>query len=94
MLSDITSFGKIVIDMEAHRFCMSVTLIPFTERNDLLTCSLEIICVEIIRPCSKSFLVSTWYRPPNSDAQVFDDFEVFLRNYDSQNKKNRYLQAI
>jgi hypothetical protein len=45
------------------------------------------ICVEISRPCSKSFLVSTWYRPPNSDTQVFDDFEVFLRKCDSENKE-------
>jgi hypothetical protein len=27
------------------------------------------------------------YRPPNSDAQVFDDFEVFLRKCDSENKE-------
>ena len=45
--------------------------IPFSERNDLLTaCSLEILCVEISRPCSKPFLVSTWYRPPGSVTRL------------------------
>ena len=61
--------------------------IPCTERNDLLTGSLEITCVEITRPCSKPFLVSTWYRPPNSNLQVFDKFEIFLRKCDLENKE-------
>ena len=53
--------------------------IPFSERNDLQTaCSLEMLCVEISRPCSRPFLVTTWYRPPGSDARLFDDFENFL----------------
>ncbi len=62
--------------------------IPFSERNDLLTaCSLEILCVEISRPCSKPFLVSTWYRPPGSVTRLFDDFETFLRRCDLENKE-------
>ena len=37
--------------------------IPFSERNDLQTaCSLEMLCVEISRPCSRPFLVTTWCR--------------------------------
>ena len=61
--------------------------IPCTGRNDLLTGSLEITCVEITRPCSKPFLVSTWYKPPNSNLQVFDEFEIFLRKCDLENKE-------
>ena len=34
--------------------------IPFSERNDLRTaCSIEMLCVEIIRPSSRPFLVSS-----------------------------------
>ena len=29
------------------------------------------VCAEINRPHSKSFLVCTWYRPPNSDCETF-----------------------
>jgi hypothetical protein len=37
--------------------------IPFSERNDVQTASsLEMLCVEISRPCSRPFLVTTWYR--------------------------------
>ena len=62
--------------------------IPFSERNDLQTaCSLEMLCVEISRPCSRPFLVTTWYRPPGSDARLFDDFENFLSRCDLENKE-------
>ena len=56
--------------------------ITFLERNDLCPDSLEIICVEITKPHNKSFLVSSWYRPPNSNINLFNDFESFLQNCD------------
>ena len=68
--------------------------IPYTERNDLLSNTLETICIEVSRPCSKPFLVSTWYRPPNSDAQIFHDFEVFLWNCDLEDKEQILLVSI
>ena len=68
--------------------------IPCTERNDLLTGSLEITCVEITRLCSKPFLVSTSYRPPNSNLQVFDEFEIFLRKCDLENKEVILLEDL
>ena len=45
------------------------------------------LCVEISRPCSRPFLVTTWYRPPGSDARLFDDFENFLSRCDLENKE-------
>ncbi len=51
--------------------------IPFSERNDLVTDSLEMICIEINKPHNKSFLVSTWYRAPNSQSALFDEYEAF-----------------
>ena len=38
--------------------------ITFTNRNDLVPESLEQICIEINKPKSKPFLVSSWYRHP------------------------------
>ena len=35
------------------------------------------ICVEIMKPHNGSFLVSSWYRPPNSNVDLFNDFESF-----------------
>ena len=59
--------------------------IPFSERNDLILNSLEMICIEIKKPHNKSFLVCAWYRPPNSSTNLFDDFETFLNSCDLEN---------
>ena len=40
-----------------------------------------------IQPRSKSFLVSTWYRPPRSNSEFFQDFEKLVEKVDSENKE-------
>ena len=40
--------------------------IPYIVRKDLMTDSLELLCVEIKKLKSKPLLITTWYRPPNS----------------------------
>ncbi len=40
--------------------------ISFSERKDLVPEPLEMICIEVRRPHKMAFLVSAWYRPPNS----------------------------
>ena len=62
-------------------------LLSFTERNDLVVDSLEMMCVEIKKPYNKSFLVCAWYRPPNSNTNLRADFEVFLRKCDLANQE-------
>jgi hypothetical protein len=52
--------------------------IPYTERKDLVPDNLEMTCVEITRQHSKPLLISTWYRPPNSELDIFTNFELFL----------------
>ena len=59
--------------------------ISFSERNDLTSNSLEMICLEIKKPHNKSFLVCAWYRPPNSNTILFTDFEAFLSKCDLEN---------
>ena len=41
--------------------------------------------VEIIKPRSKSILVSTWYRPPDSPAHFFVEFEKMVGSLDAEN---------
>ena len=43
--------------------------------------------VEISRTDSRSFLVSSWYRPPNSAAHLLDCYEYFIQKCDVENKK-------
>ena len=54
-------------------------------RHDLLLETLENLIVEVKKPRSKSILVSTWYRPPDSPASHFDDFEKMIGSFDAEN---------
>ena len=61
--------------------------IPYSERSDLVPNPLEILCVEISRTDRRSFLVSSWYRPPNSATHLFDCYENFIQKCDVENKE-------
>ena len=36
---------------------------------------------EINLPHSRSFLVSTWYRPPSAEMQLFDEYKKFADSH-------------
>ena len=65
----------------------------FSVRHDLAPARLEIICLEINLPynrsflVSKSFLVSTRYRPPSANINLFEDNAKFLQKCDKTNKQ-------
>ena len=52
--------------------------LSYLDRNDLVPDRLEMLCAEITRPFSKSLLVCTWYRHPNSNLSLFNDCDVFF----------------
>ena len=41
--------------------------------------------VEIKKPRSKSILVSTWYRPPDSPVSYFSEIEQMIESMDADN---------
>ena len=43
--------------------------INFKVRSDLIPTELEAVCLEITKPHSKPFFVTTIYRPPNATAE-------------------------
>ena len=47
--------------------------IPSSIRNDLIPSHLEMVCIEVSRPYNKSFPIGTWYKPPNSNLDLFDE---------------------
>ena len=47
--------------------------------------TLENLVVEIKKPRSKSVLVSTWYRPPDSPMSQFIEFEKMIGSFDAEN---------
>ena len=61
--------------------------LSYIVRNELVPDRLEMLCAEIIRPFSKSFFVCTWYRPPNSNMSLFNEYDVFLQKCESENKE-------
>ena len=59
--------------------------LTYVNRQDLLSHEdLEILTVEIKKPKSKLFLVTTWYRPPDSKVETFDKFESYLLKLDQE----------
>ena len=61
--------------------------ISFSVRHDLAPAQLETICLEINLPYNRSFLVSTWYRPPSANINLFEDYAKFLEKCDNTNKQ-------
>lgn len=61
--------------------------INYLIRKDLALSNLELIAIEILKPKVKSFIISTWYRPPDSKIDLLLDFENFLKIIDSEGKE-------
>ena len=55
--------------------------------DDLGPDSLDCLIIELTNPQSKPFLVGTWYRPPDSLASKFIDFEDIIAKIDSENRE-------
>ena len=54
--------------------------------DDLNNDKLEYLFVEISKPRSTPFIVGTWYRPPSSPPDLFDEFEKVIAKIDAKNK--------
>ena len=52
--------------------------ICFNVRTDLQDEDLKFLCAEISKPKVKPFLISTWYRPPNSSINLFEKVQLIL----------------
>ena len=50
---------------------------------DLECESLEWIGIKVIKLKAKSFIVSTWYRPPRSNVDAMKDFELLVQRIES-----------
>ena len=58
--------------------------IPYTIWQDLVTDTLELLCIKVRKPKSKPLLIATWYGPPNSGHDLFQKFEHFLTAVDDE----------
>ena len=89
---EISIPGYIIVRKDRNRHGGGVALyikenLSYSLRNDLVPVRLEMICAEINLPYSRSFLVGTWYRPPNSDFDLFAEYSSFIEKCDYENKQ-------
>ena len=66
-------------------------VIEYKIRSDLSDPDLEFLCIEIQKPKTKPFLLSNWYRPPNTSIELFDKFEVLLGKIEAENIESNIL---
>ena len=66
--------------------------INYVVREDLNNELLEILSIEILKPNSKPFVVTSWYRPPNSLIDLFSNIDSLLARIDSENVEH-YLMG-
>ena len=90
--NEIHIAGYTICRKDRNRFGGGVVMyirdnISYSQRNDLTTDSLETACIEVKLPYNRYFLVATWYRPPSSQIDLFDDWALFLSKWDAENKE-------
>ena len=61
--------------------------INFEVRQDLNNNEIESLTIEILKPKMKPFLITTWYRPPNSAIDKLKEFEKLLQDIDYEDKE-------
>ena len=66
--------------------------INFTRKPNLEDRSLEMITIEIKKPYSDPYFITTWYRPPKSPVELFDRFEEILIKLDASNKNSTFWE--
>ena len=55
--------------------------------SDIISTELEAVCLEIAKPQSKPFTVTTIYHPPNATSEFFDHFQKLIKQIDNENKE-------
>ena len=62
-------------------------------REDLVMDLLEMLSTEVRKLSTKPFVITTWYRPPNSSVDLFSHLDILLRKLDTENIEH-YLMGI
>ena len=52
---------------------------------DLLDNQLGNLCIEVCKRHPKPYVVTTWYRSPDSSSEIFAYFESLIGRFDAQN---------
>ena len=58
-----------------------------TEKAEVVPSELEAVCIEINKPKTKPIIITTIYRPPNSNVDYMNNLECYLNVLDNENKE-------
>ena len=83
--------GYDIVRRDLSRRGGGVCSINYKTRNDLVPEGVEAVCLEICKPNSKSFIVVSVYRPPDSTSEFFVEFEKMIKLIDDENKEMHIL---
>ena len=89
-LISITAYTCICNDRNKSGGGVSIYIrnsISYTRKPEFEDGGLEMILIKIQKPNSSPSLVTTWYRPPKSPIELFNNFEEFLIKADSTYKE-------
>ena len=89
-LTSVAGYHQVRLDRTCNGGGVSVYIkdsVTYKCRPYVPTDDLELICIEIEPPKSKSFLVLVWYRPPNSPIGSFIKLEKVLSFLDKEDKE-------
>ena len=57
--------------------------INFVKRSDLVPENLEAVCIEVTKPNSRPFIVSSIYKPPSAPVEIFNSIERMIGQMDN-----------
>ena len=66
-------------------------MLNYRVRSDLNNTDIEVLTIEISKYKTKPFLITTWYRPPNTPIEKFQEFEKPLQYIDLEDKESIIL---
>lgn len=69
-------------------------VVDYKITSDLSDPDLEFLYIQLHKPKAKPFLLSNWYRPPNTPVELFDKFEVLLGKIEAENIESNILGDI
>ncbi|KAK2547771.1 hypothetical protein P5673_032179 [Acropora cervicornis] len=61
--------------------------INFDKRSDLVPENLEAVCIEVTKPNSRPFIVSSIYKPPSAPVEIFNSIERMNGQMDNEDKE-------
>ena len=67
--------------------------IAYFLREDLVMDRLKMLSIDVRKLSTKPFVITTWYRPPNSSADLSSHLDILLRKLDTENIEH-YLMGI